>query len=118
MEQSKYVPSFVLQCDDFVRLDEDGNEHHIHAGEWVRFRADLPWRLAKLADESTGYERFRQAIRVLMRQVLDWNWTGDDGQPLPKPGDDEFEDALWDLGGDERDWLANNCWEAANVPNE
>jgi hypothetical protein len=111
-QRTKYVPSFVHTCDDFEIIGEDGTVYYPHAGEWVRFRSDLPWRLARLDSGMPNLEYAEMVVDLLRRQVLDWNWTGDDGQPLPKPDDDPrgFTSALWDLGEEERIYLRRFYW--------
>lgn len=116
-QRTKYVPSFVQLCDDFEIVGEDGTKYYPHAGEWVKFRSDLPWRSARLDPGMSNLEYAETVISVLVRQVLDWNWTGDDGQPLPRPEDDPaaFESALWDLGGKERGYLREHWWDSASL---
>ena len=116
-QRTKYVPSFEHPCDDFEITATDGTVYYPHVGEWVRFRADLPWRLMRLDPEMPNLEYAEAVIGILNRQVLDWSWTGDDGLPLPRPGDDPvgFLDALWDMGVEERGYLRARCWESANL---
>ncbi len=112
----KFIPTFVQASDDLVVKDDEGIEHHPHAGEWVRFRRDVPWRMVRIAPDMPNSEYCPLIIGLLTRQIIDWNWTGDDGQPLPQPGDSAFVDRLWDLGDYEREWLRANCWQR-NLPN-
>ena len=118
--RTKYVPSFEHRCDDFVITEENGTEHYPHAGEWIRFRSELPWAAIRIVpDEMTTREYYEAMIRVLARQILDWNWTDDRERSLPKPADgqEEFEQALWDLTSEERGYLYTHCWESSKVPN-
>jgi len=115
-ERAVYVPTFEVSSDDLVITDPDGNEYHPHAGEWVRFRQDLPWRLTQISVDMPNDEYCRAVIAVLVRQIRDWTWTAEDGTRLPKPGQEGFEAALWDLAPHERNWLRDNCWQRS-VPN-
>ena len=118
--RTKYVPSFEHYCDDFMIAEEDGTEHYPHAGEWIRFRSELPWAAIRIiADEMPTREYYEAMIRVLARQIVDWNWTDDRERPMPRPGDDAiaFERALWDLTSEERGYLYTHCWESSKVPN-
>lgn len=117
VEQTKFVPSFWADCDDLVVRDDDGNEYHPHAGERVRFRADLPWLITLLRADMPNTEYVAGVLEVLKRQVLEWTWTGEDGEPLPQPDDPGFERVLMNLGSWERQWLLDNCWQAARNPN-
>jgi hypothetical protein len=137
-KRTKYVPTFVHECDDFVLADGDGNEFYPHAGETVTFRQDLPWRLMTIpwrlmtisADmENEAY--MLAVIRVLKRQIRDWTWTDDEGEPLPSPAKEPagitdegepwpsdpegFDDALWDISAIEREYLRAHCWDSARL---
>jgi hypothetical protein len=82
-----------------------GGEYRPHEGEWVervpgykvedmrlgRAMAELGVRLAALDDEA-ALERltltddsYQDAIAMLSRRVLAWNWTDDAGDALPAP---------------------------------
>lgn len=41
----------------------------------------------KLADED-DFDAFEMGLEVLRTHVYEWNWVGDDGEPLPQPKDD------------------------------
>jgi len=34
---------------------------------------------------SEDIDEFEDGIALLQKYVVDWNWIGDDGEPLPKP---------------------------------
>jgi hypothetical protein len=118
-QRTKHVPSFVHSCDDFMITGEDGTVYYPHVGEWVRFRSDLPWRIMRLDPDLPNWEYAETLIDVLNRQILDWNWTGDDGELLPTPKEDPegFVATLWDLGEEERGYLRSHCWDSANLKN-
>lgn len=113
-KKTKYVPTFKHLCDDFVIKDPEGNEYYPHADEWVVFRTDLPWGLVRPVPD----DQFAQnLLDVLIRQIRDWNWTDEDGNPYPKPKEDPtgFAWALIDLSGNERLYLRDHCWEQAKL---
>jgi len=130
VKRKKYIPSIVVRSDDLVVADEEGTEHHPHESEWVRFRRDVPLfitelterashlqELADQADEGTVTpelaheyaEISRGIIRALKRQILDWTWTDEQWEPLPKPEDAAaFERCLWERADFELAWLQQN----------
>lgn len=86
--------------------------------------------LAKLSErERERYERKQQEvteqygelseelIRVLVRQILDWDWTDEWGDPLPRPETDReaFVEALWDLDDAELTWLQEHYTDGATA---
>lgn len=38
--------------------------------------------------EEKDFDAFEMGIEVLRTHVYEWNWVGDDGEPLPQPKDD------------------------------
>lgn len=111
------APSFTLECDDLVLVDDEGNEYYPHVGESVKMRNEIPWELARVANGGTNYDYYALAIRILKRQILDWDWTDDNEKLMPKPGTDDFELCLWQMDDQERDWLLAHCWKPAEIPN-
>ncbi len=97
-----------IPSDDFV-FTIGGEGYKLHEGEWVEVLpglsvADL--RLiqgvnalqdklaASIGDTDEGVqtvvamdESASQAIKLLQRRVVGWNWTDDQGEPLPSPVD-------------------------------
>jgi len=119
-EMTKYIPrTDPVSSDDFTITDDAGTEYHPHEGEWVVFRRDLPWRATRLRADLTNAVFARQVVKVLARQILDWNWTDDYDETLPNPSDrTAFVESLWDLSDRERDYLLDKMWVPAQVPNE
>ena len=115
VERTKFVKTFVHPSDDFEVTDDEGTVYHPHAGEWVRFRSDIPWEVVRMREGITNAEYHTALVHVFQRQIRDWNWTDDDGQPLPKPGEDGFEDALWSLGAEERAYLRAHFWDSSKA---
>ncbi len=123
----KYVPSITVPSDDLIVVDDEGNEHKPHEGEWVRFKKRLPYALVRLVwgnedlSDLEADERFRrrmargeEIVQALQRQIVDWNWTDEHGQPLPKPDERElFLDALRWLSPDEVTWLMGHVMDGA-----
>jgi hypothetical protein len=118
-KRKKYVRvTERIPSDDYTVKDDEGNEYHPHAGEWIVLRRDVSGRIFNLNTEMTNAEYFDTMLRILTRQVRDWSWTNDDEEPLPKPGDRQaFRDALMDLGGDERGYLMSKVYDLLTVPN-
>jgi len=124
VKRTKFVPSLIVKSDDLVIQDDEGTEYHPHAGEWVRFRRSVSLRSVQIAQLAQGaseqdvasYAALIEAlIDVLRRQILDWTWTDNDEQPMPKPGADGFDDALWDLQDYEMKWLQSHLADGAVV---
>ena len=113
-KRTKFIKTFVHECDDFV-ITDDGTEYYPHADEWVRFRCDLPWLELRINTDLPAADFGTRVVQVLKRQIRDWNWTDDDEVPLPAPGGPGFEDALWSLSGDEKNYLRNHMWEPADL---
>lgn len=149
-KERRYVPSITVPSDDLVVIDEEGTEHHPHAGEHVVFRKGVPLRVmrvmrrvakmpefeqldeeqvAKLDERKREQYKEEQAevseqfgdlsddlVRVMARQILDWNWTDEWGDPLPRPHAGEaFVEALWDLDDEELAWLQAHMTDGANA---
>lgn len=135
--KAKYVPSVQVRSDDLVIVDDEGNEHRPHEGEWVRFRKDVPIFITELTERASHLQEIaeeageqvvtpelateyaevsRGIIRALKRQIRDWTWTDEDWQPLPKPKDrGAFERCLWELADFELAWLQQNLSAGAQV---
>jgi hypothetical protein len=128
----KYIPSVTVPSDDFVVEDEDGNEYRPHEGEWVKFRTRLPFAVFKMVwgavpdlDEledkariQLNIERGEDARRALAHQIVDWDWTDDDGEPHPRPGDDKegFAEVLGWLSREESDYLIGKMIVPGEAP--
>lgn len=109
-----------IPSDDMVRTDSEGVEHKPHEGEWVKFRKSVPWRSVHISAGIPNEEYCPLVIKILKRQIVDWNWTDEFGDLLPSPKDDPegFEDCLWDLEADERNYLMGRLMSApAELPN-
>ena len=124
VERTKFVPSLVVKSDDLVVQDDEGTEYHPHAGEWVRLRRSVSLRSVRVAqlaqrtsaEDVASYAALIEAlIGILKRQILDWNWTDENSEPMPKPGAPGFEEALWDLENYELNWLQSHLADGANV---
>ena len=135
--KSKYVPTFQAASDDLVVLDEEGNEHRPHEGEWVRFRKGVPMSIMRLVAKAAQIEDLpddageaeREAatlqyaevsegiVKALAHQVYAWSWTDDDYAPLPSPREDReaFVECLWQLEDYEIAWLQEHLTDGANI---
>lgn len=131
-KKSKYVPTVQVASDDLVVLDDEGQEHRPHEGEWVRFRRSVPLRVMRMVarfgelDEADLEEQTaeygaaaEELIAVLARQIVDWSWTDEESVPLPRPRTERaaFVEALWDLENYELRWLQEHLGDGAKVPN-
>jgi len=114
-KRTKHVATFEHPCDDFTITDDEGNEYHPHAEETVTFRRDMPFGILTIHGGMTNTEYAKAVLDILVRQIMDWDWTDDYGDPYPKPRDDPqgFVKALIDISDDERWYLRNNCWQEA-----
>jgi hypothetical protein len=133
-KKRKYIPSILVESDDITVTDEDGNEHHPHEGEWVRFRRGVPlsvirkmskaalleelWREGSAESIAQMDDILGDVIEALHRQILDWSWTDTGWQPLPKPRADKavFREALGNLEDFEMAWLQEHFADGAEVP--
>lgn len=99
-------PARTLICDGYVEKDGDV-EYRPHAGEWVKHSPHISAEdmdvLFKIANAGAQFEAVKgdsdedakvvsitsdvmdAAYGMLARHIRDWNLTGDDEQPLPKP---------------------------------
>ena len=131
-KKSKYVPTIQVASDDLVVLDDEDQEHRPHEGEWVRFRQSVPLRVMRMVarfgeldgadvDEQTAEygAAAEELIAVLARQIVDWSWTDEEGEALPRPRADRagFVETLWDLENYELRWLQEHLGDGAKVPN-
>ena len=124
----KYVPSIKVPSDDLVLVDDEGNEHRPHEGEWVQFRRSLPLVALRLIWErpdleglepveafQANIERSEAVVQALAHQIVDWNWTDDFDKPLPSPanGKEAFTETLRWLSPKERVWLEEHVMDGA-----
>lgn len=69
-------------------------------GSWVEFQRSTWGMIGEIPqDDRTGK-------RLLELCVVDWNWTDDDGQPLPLPS--ETPGMIDTLPQEEANWLMQN----------
>jgi len=132
-KKRKYVPSIIVRSDDLIVTDEEGNEHKPHEGEKVIFRKGVSLgtirkmaeagRLVELGTQNVTPEVAREIeeilagmIEALAHQILDWTWTDEDWEPLPKPKDRAaFLAALGGLDDYEMAWLQAHYADGAKV---
>lgn len=71
------------------------------AGSWVKFRR-ATWGIIKGLRES---EDGASGLPLLAALIVDWNWTDDNGDPLPLPSIQP--DILDNMPGAETRWLVD-----------
>jgi len=59
-KRTKYVPSVRVPSDDLVLIDEEGNEHRPHEGEWVVFRKGVPLRVMRIMRRVMDARQFEE----------------------------------------------------------
>lgn len=116
-KKPKKAPPRTVYSDDLV-IYEDGEEYYPHRGEWVQVRGGMSWRMMKAA---TRFQRFQgmntaevdeseleeivhaydQLLQMIVSKLVGWNWTDDQGEPLPEPSPEILED----LDQREIEWL-------------
>jgi len=111
-----------VETDDFEMLDGE-QVYHPHEGEWVEFRRKIaPADIKVMADFSTSdapglretVQNFDLICKLLARVVIDWNWTGPDGEAYAKPHNDPK--AFEELSDDELGYLMRKFQEPLTVP--
>jgi hypothetical protein len=117
-----------VASDDLV-VDIDGEEYHIHKGEYVVFTRKISMADYRLflrmqglrgrADDPDDYEAsaeldelFGQVCERRAAVVLEWTWHGPDGKPYPEPTAGVIEDLM----NEEFWWLLANYTGPAEVP--
>jgi hypothetical protein len=124
----KFVPTVRVPSDDLTITDEAGDEYAPHAGEWVKFRRGISiasmrvvasaGEIGEDADPAETIEILSDVLGILARQIVDWSWTDDDWNELPKPRDREaFASCLENLETYEINWLVSHLADGAKVPN-
>lgn len=126
--ERKFVPAIVVQSDDLVVLDDDGNEYRPHAGEWVRFRRSVPLSIMRAMTQAAAISSLGDdapaeveaaliaLVDAIAGQVLDWSWTDFDWCPYPKPADRAaFVEVLWNLDDYELRWLQAHIADGAKL---
>jgi hypothetical protein len=134
----KYIPSFVVRDEDapMILVDEEGNEHKPHEGEWVRFRVSVPMAVMRLSTmasqvgdlgDDASEEEVANAVQeygqitdglidALQRQILNWNWTDQHWKKYPTPADRvAFRKVLEDLEDYEVGWLMEHMSDGAKL---
>ena len=114
-KRKRKIQTYVVNASDFTVEAEDGEQFAPYEGEVV-LRRDYPWRSTRLSPEMLWFDYCAEVIRILKRQIVDWTLT-EDGEPLPKPGSDEFNDLLWDMDDDFRNWLQAKIADRSVLPN-
>ena len=121
----KIPPARVASDDCAIYLDRviedgevvnEGTAHYVHIDEWVELFPTQNLKqliaLAKVVRSSDGdvkdmiviqADGLRELCVALSKRIVDWNWTDNGGEPLPKPY--KAPDVLEELDNDELMWL-------------
>lgn len=101
------IPAKRVPSDDFT-VTVEGVEYHPHEGEWVEIRPTMSVKSMKRINQlmamqyaadsidgdedeknirmielMTGY--FDDITEAIETRVIGWNWTDNDGEPMPQP---------------------------------
>ena len=94
------------------KIVELGKPHRFHEGEWVKIIPTITMKeslaitqVTSMADKQEGemLKTFEQICESLANRVVDWDWTGIDGEDLPKPYKNPV--AFHELTNEEFIWL-------------
>ena len=122
MEQKFKIDPIKIDSSDCVvhigqriadgKIVELGKPHRFHEGEWVKIIPTITMKeslaiteVTSMADKQEGemLKTFEQICKSLANRVVDWNWTGIDGEDLPKPYKNPV--AFHELTNEELIWL-------------
>jgi hypothetical protein len=91
----------VIENDQVV---DKGKPYAVHENEWVKLLPVITMkesfalmRIANMGDTtSNADESLNEVCQSLANRIVDWNWTGIDGELLPKPykNPEVFKDLL------------------------
>lgn len=107
----------VTNIPEFEELDDEALEKlsERERERYERKQQEMANQYGELSEE---------LIRVLARQILDWDWTSEEWdeenerfKPLPRPVADRaaFVEALWDLDDAELAWLQEHYTDGATA---
>ena len=88
-------------------------------GSFIVVSSNIRWKQVRQLqkqsrDAETGEtDNLELGMRTIAAMIVDWNWTGDDGEPLPAPAKDPS--ILDDLTQEEMTWLFTNVEEKLNL---
>ena len=122
MEQKFKIDPIKIDSSDCVvhvgqriadgKIVELGKPHRFHEGEWVKIIPTITMKeslaitqVTSMADKQEGemLKTFEQICESLANRVVDWDWTGIDGEDLPKPYINPV--AFHELTNEELIWL-------------
>ena len=122
MEQKFKIDPIKIDSSDCVvhigqriadgKIVELGKPHRFHEGEWVKIIPTITMKeslaitqVTSMADKQEGemLKTFEKICESLANRVVDWDWTGIDGEDLPKPYKNPV--AFHELTNEELIWL-------------
>lgn len=105
------IPPKRIPSDDCV-ITVDGEEFHVHEGEWVEIiRIETFRQLIALVDirmlvhSVVGGDALANLCDEIAQRLVAWNWTGNDGKPLPQPC--QNRKLIQSLSSEEVLWLSS-----------
>ena len=94
------------------KVVDEGKSYNVHKGEWVKVipllsvRQWIAWN--KIMSNISEPEKLEEALDAICQgfseKVTDWNWTDNEGNPLPKPYHNP--DVFKELTEEELVWLS------------
>ena len=116
-----------VASDSFTVTGPDGQEYHPHKGEWVILRQHITpallqaslwlWGAKGSLTRDTAHEFAANMANLVDRMaavIVDWNWTGPDGEDYPKPSAETLSKYL---SFDELSWLSGEIQGGAKAEN-
>ena len=92
---------------------EDGETYYVHKDEYVEITPvatiqqvitlNQLYRASSQGDEESAEKNLHDLCSIVASNIVDWDWTDMDGNPLPKPHHNP--DAIKMLTSDELAWL-------------
>lgn len=87
-------------------------------GSFVKVTSNIKWKEVRTfqkmsTDERGDVDNLMLGMRTIAGMIIDWNWTDEEGNPLPVPAKDP--DILDDLTQEEMTWLFENVQDKLKV---
>ena len=94
-------------------IKDMGTPHKIHVGEWIKVIPIMTMKesiammgITQMGEDFAKAEKsLNQLCDALAKRIIDWNWTGFDNEPLPKPY--KNSEVFKELHNEELVWLVS-----------
>lgn len=100
----------VGQVIENEKITDQGEAYYIHQNEWVTILPVVSMKesfalmsIANIENAPDAEGSLSKVCEALSERVMDWNWTDNSGEPLPKPY--KNPDVFQDLLNEELIWL-------------